>query len=260
MTRLKIIQRTFGAIIGITLCLLTVNVLAEDEAGNSDKTLEIFSPDKVLTDSTQPNYVNSYLDVKNHPQKSPIDFYLGLNFGLALDYFDYSLHGQGQPYSDSFDVAGAFGKVTVGIGELFSNDELYFGLAGDGSYDTSKYSGTIANDGFSVKMPYSFGLYMVPGIALTKNAILYAKIGGALSDFEVSFDHPPYDSFDKILPAFRAGLGVQTFLNHAFSVNFEYMFSLYADAKSNFYYHSENYEHKFSPLTNQISIGIAYHF
>lgn len=215
------------------LMLFTIATYANiDKSGNSDDALQIFKPSKI---TATPQEWGSYIDTKNYYKKDFNNFYIGFHGGGSVNSFKNVGHTN--------NAFNGFGGINFGYGGKLEN--LYLGAAVDAAYNFAKYK----NNGTTIKMPYAAGLYVVPGAFITKNTLLYLKAGGAFSKLKQTGT----ESLSKNVLGFRVGIGVRAYLNKSFSIDTEYMFSCYEKAKP-------KYSDKYTPYTNQFSIGFAFHF
>jgi opacity protein-like surface antigen len=247
-------------------CLLLLpcyNFAFADGSGNSDDTLQVFNPNNVLADQDHPTYVTSYIDKTNHHVKSTSDFSIGINVGANIESYKFTQENGTIKKTDHFDSTDAFGSLTLAYGKKVLDDNMYLGLAVDGAISGGKYENTVTAGGvtnkLTVEMPYSFGAYLVPGFMLTPKTMLFAKIGAAGSNLEVDTSTPNYfqqETFSEFLPGFRAGAGIQAFVLDQLSFDVDYMFTIYTDAHHDF----GGIKNTYAPLTNQISVGLTWHF
>lgn len=203
-----------------------------DEAGNTDDTLQIFKPSKV---TATPQEWGSYIDTQNYQKKAFNNFYIGVHGGGSVNSFKNGGH--------TGNAFNGFGGISFGYGGKLEN--LYLGAAADASYNFAKYR----NNGITIKMPYAAGIYVVPGIFITQNTLLYLKAGGAYSKVKQTGT----ESLSKNVFGFRGGIGVRAYLNKSFSIDTEYMFGYYENVKPTHFA-------KYTPYTNQFSIGFSFHF
>lgn len=241
------------------ILLITTPIFADD-SNNSDETLQIFNPSQYIREEAGPNYVANYLDSENHKKETLNDFYIRISGGVDFVTTDYSLNIDN--ISNTYSNGGFLGTLTLGYGRKVVNEELYLGLAIDGSLDSSSVSlPSLQNS--TAKMPYSFGFYLVPGVYASKNILLYAKVGIAGADYSVStpsgISSTNINSFDDYILGYRVGAGLEMFLNKNFSFIVEYMFGDYSSAKYDCNYGGKEYNHKFEPYNNQVNLGFAYH-
>jgi hypothetical protein len=214
------------------LLFAMVAFASTDEAGNSDEILQIFKPSKV---TATPQQWGAYIDTQNYRKKDFNNFYIGAAGGGSVNSYKFSGHTE-----NAFDP---YASVSFGYGGKLEN--MYLGLALDVSYNWAKYD----KDGLKIKKPYSVGAYLVPGLFITKNTLLYFKLGGAFSQLKQS----GIDHISKHLWGLRGGVGFRVYLDKSFSIDTEYMFSYYEKVKPKTL-------SKYTPYTNQFSIGFALHF
>ena len=238
--------------ISLLLLFATAAFAHTDEAGNSNDTLQIFKPSEV---TATPQQWGSYIDTQTYQAKDDFNqFYIELGGGLDLNTIELKQHTA----KSRLGANGPNANLTLGFGGKFDN--LYLGLAADGSLDwaESKYS-TVTGLDRKIKLPYSIGAYLVPGVFLSHKNLLYLKLGGVNSELKTHYSPEQAfnaNSFSKHIWGFRGGLGLRYYFNKYFSINGEYVFTYYPDVKDTY----NGYESKYSILTNQFNIGIGFHF
>jgi len=233
--------------------LFVTTIFAADEFDNSDETLAMFKPSKVLA---KPQTWGAYIDRQSYPEKMEFSpFLIGISGGLDINYFRSQDTPDGFKES-GFGAIGANGSITFGLGGKF--DSFYLGLATDASISTARYKLTdlMSQDEQTFKIPYAFGLYFVPGVFVSKPTLVYLKLGQVYSSFKAHSNVPELFSFSKGIWGSRGGLGVRYYLNRYFSLNGEYVFTYYQSAK----YSYDDNKLKISPITNQFNVGMAVHF
>jgi len=218
-------------IINLFLMLITTTAFAyTDASGNSNETLAKFKPNKVLA---APKSWGDYIDTQKYPEKIEFNpFYIGFSGGLDIGSIRAKMDSN---ETSRLSTLGGLGTLTLGYGGKY--DIFYIGLAIDGALSSANNNG--------IKMPYTLGAYLIPGVFLSHETMLYLKLGGVNSEFKA-------DSFKKNIWGGRAGLGVHYYCNKYFSLYGEYVFSYYQDAK-------DTNGTKYSPLTNQFNLGFAFH-
>ena len=246
-------------LIGVGAALIFVATVFADDANNSDETLQIFSASRVRLNGTEPSYVSEYMDRENHYVESVNDFYVRISGGLEIDAANYN----------SLDVivvresSGVFGMLTLGYGRKFFDNEIYFGLALDGTMNSvsspfTNKLGDIYNG--SISMPRSYGAYVIAGVYPAKATLVYLKAGAVRSKYNSSLnDNLLQQSFNKNIFGYSFGGGFDFFLNKYISFNIEY---LYTDYRSYVYqniWNGQIYNHNFEPSSNQISVGLGLH-
>lgn len=249
-------------LIGVGAALIFVATVFADDANNSDETLQIFSASRVRLNDTEPSYVSEYMDRENHYVESVNDFYVRISGGLEIDAATYnSLDIIG--INGRYEGSGVFGVLTLGYGRKFLDNEIYFGLALDGTMNSTlspfPNSLTYGYNG-SLSIPQSYGAYVVAGVYATKAALAYLKVGAVRSKYDISLDGTLlHQSFNKNIFGYRFGAGFDFFLNKYISFNIEY---LYTDYRSYVYqniWNGQIYNHNFEPSSNQISVGLGLH-
>jgi opacity protein-like surface antigen len=239
------------------LFLFTTTALAyTDESGNTDETLAKFKSSKVLA---EPQDLGGYIDTQKYHEEVVIQpFYIGLSGGINMDYINYNhTPPSSSTEKDRLSTLGPYGTITLGYGAKV--DIFYLGAAIDGSINWAESKQSFPGTYRKMEIPYSLGAYFIPGIFMTDNTIFYLKIGGAYSEFKLSTNNPTYykeSSFSKNIWGGRGGLGIRYYFNKYFSINGEYIFTYYQDAKNTY----QNHKTKYSPLTSQFNLGLAVHF
>jgi opacity protein-like surface antigen len=234
------------------LCFITTAFAYTDPSGNSNETLAKFKPSTVLA---EPKDVGSYIDTQKYPEEKEINpFYIGISGGL--DIGSIKNYRSDTKLDQRLGSLGPYGTVTLGYGGKFN--AWYLGATIDGSLSWTQYKCSYSNAYRKIEMPYTFGAYFVPGFFVAKHTLLYTRLGAVNSKFKTSINDSLFnaESFSTNIWGGRLSLGVRYYFNKYFSINGEYVFTYYQDAKDTY----QGNETTYSPLTNQFNLGIAVHF
>jgi opacity protein-like surface antigen len=244
----------------ITALIFTTQVFADD-SNNTDETLQIFRPAKVERETIGSNYVSRYIDQEDHYTEHANDFYIRISGGLESDVSNFIFNNSS--IKGTYDTSGVFGVLTLGYGRKFYDNDLYIGMAIDGTMNSASASfpGNIIHpvDG-SIAIPRSIGAYLIPGVYVSKTMLIYIKGGIVGAKYDVSLpDVSTINSFHKNISGYRIGGGLDLFITKNFSFNIEYLFSDYSSFTYQRIFNEQMYNNKFEPHSNQISAGLAYH-
>jgi|GEM_PF-3050346 len=248
-----------------TVLLFTPIVFADD-SNNSDETLAIFKAPKSNQESNiSNNYVSKYIDTEDHKSEDVNDFYIRISGGLESDISDCYIINYA--FKSKYTASGFFGVITLGYGRKFWDNELYLGLAIDGTKNNASSSFPsnlyLTNYTGSITLPYSLGAFIVSGAYAGKMTLIYLKTGAAATKYKVSMPANNLindTSFDKNVLGYSIGGGLDFFMNKNFSFNLEYLFNTYKSFTYQYNFMGGVYDGKFKPYSNQISVGLAYHF
>lgn len=231
----------------------TAAIAYTDPSGNSDETLDKFKPSIVLA---EPKDVGNYIDTQKYPEKLDfLPFFIGVSGGF--DTAQITLERSG---IDKSNLSIIGGNGTLSLGYSWKVDLFYIGLAADGSFNFGKSEYSNASGlKRTIEIPYSFGAYVIPGVFVSNNTVLYLKLGGVYSELKATYNNSAAFQANSISEGIwggRAGLGVRYYFNKYFSINAEYVFSYYENVKDTY----NDTTSKYQPLTNQFNIGLGVHF
>jgi opacity protein-like surface antigen len=108
-------------------------------------------------------------------------------------------------------------KLTVGYGGIFSQGIYFAGelfLLPNSLQINSKKDASAVN----VKNSYSYGISILPGLAINEATTIYARFGLVETKFS---------SLNKSAAGFQAGIGLQTTLNASWDLRAEYDYTTY---------------------------------
>jgi opacity protein-like surface antigen len=154
----------------------------------------------------------------------------------------------------SFNNQGIIGTVFAGYG--YNVDHFYVGIEGFFNQASNKSGTKNINTRMTryISQKYGYGLSLLPGIAITDGAILYARLGVVRTNFQIH-DSSPVEitpSSNTNITGSQAGAGVQVAIAPSLDVRGEYVYSLYGS--------SSNSDGRFTPRNSQANIGIVYKF
>ena len=225
----------------------------------AEKTLAPFNLHGTDINNPKPNTEESYFATRA-PMPSEIRRYLGINAGL--NYTTLKPKITKNTINDSISNAYVFGFTAGAYGGLGTNlDHFYIGAELNGSYNSldRKINSPTTNINIAVTQPIVAGLDIIPGyLTQNRDLLLYGRFGMAASLFKFK----PNNNSDtkKIALGWRAGLGMEYFMNETFSARIEYVFNNYCNIKKNYTTtESSSYEF-FSPKTQQVILGLTLNF
>lgn len=205
-------------------------------------------------------------------------FYIGV--GAGPEYADFSQIANIRPGNvdnvndtDHKSGQGAFGSLFVGIDRDLNGCnlcDLRFYLAGEANFNISSLEFHSTNNEFAhhhfvttkYKLPYNFGLSVLPGFWYMDNTLFYARLGYVLSNFKVETGDTSLQNVNRTINGFRLGAGLRRKIGTQLSVRFEYS---YADYENTNLFTLDRGSHTpkktaISPTTGEVMFGIVYDF
>lgn len=230
--------------------------------------------------SSKMGWLGATLLVSSLPCWGTCGFYVGLGAGAENIDFRQNAHIENPGNENILDKThfsgkGAFGSVFAGYGESFSGcgcpfDEMNFYLAGEINADVSSvkfksHNNELTHQNFnhaSYKMPYGFGLSLLPGIEITECSLLYARLGYVNRNLKIATTENTLPNTKKRLSGFRYGIGIKQSITEDFSIRLDFSQSLYQKLKIFGLDTASNVSKRtfITPILNQFEIGVAYHF
>jgi opacity protein-like surface antigen len=192
------------------------------------------------------------------------NLYFGAKFGIDNANIKHKISN-----NIELDQSTALGNngflVGFFLGVCNSYDAFYIAMEGQASMSTLENKTTSSGYDMTVKTPALFSLDLKPGYLISDNIAFYGLIGVSLSQLKVDVDLPEVfslNSFVKTLAGLRFGIGLEDYLSKNVSINADYVYTVYSAANNSFTNKTSGivYSHEFSMATNQVSVGLAYHF
>lgn len=158
-------------------------------------------------------------------------FYAGIGVGPEADNFKQSAHVIHVPDTnvkdvEHFSALGPYGTLFGGYAWTCSR----FYLAGEANYNRNSGAMNASNSEFvhqafsntTYKIPYSYGLSVLPGYLITPMTVFYGRLGYANGHFETSTSDDSLLSVSRNLSGVRFGFGVMQALGCKLSARLEY--------------------------------------
>jgi len=186
--------------------------------------------------------------------------YIGV--GISRDYSNIKNtynDGSGSLTSKGLASSGVDGQVYLGYGQFF--DQFYLALEANADWSSEEYQDNFNNDiirgstgGDSIKNNFRWGISLLPGYQLAPNVLLYGRLGYAWANFK-------FDGSSEDLSGFRLGGGFEVAIAQDWGLRLDY---------SHTWYGSQSYSSnqlrtgltsaKFTPGSDQVVLGVDYHF
>ncbi len=206
-------------------------------------------------------------------------FYAGAGLGpnianitVTSHVFQPGIYGFDVKNDNQLSATGLLGTLFAGYGKKLSNagkwNNLYLG--GELNANLSSLEHQDSNDEFvhqsfsktTYRMPYSFGVSLIPGYFYNDNTLFYGRLGYANGNFKVSTTDTSLANTNKNLSGFRWGLGLQRMLTTQLAMRMEY---------DNVSYNNTNVQTidplsavskktKFTPQVSEVIFGLIYCF
>ena len=157
---------------------------------------------------------------------------------------------------------GYAGTLYGGLGASYSN--FYIGAELSGSYNTlNKKINTLYNE-IKITQPIVGGIDLIPGLlTYQKDFLLYGRVGMGGSLFKFKLNNDSGANTQEFAFGWRAGVGMEYFINDSFSMRIEYLFTKYDDIKESYKPQKSktNYTYELSsPSANQVNLGLTINF
>jgi outer membrane immunogenic protein len=210
-------------------------------------------------------------------------FYIGAGLGPDFGKFDVNanvseIHNGAFGFNvrdeEESSATGIFGTIFAGYGHKFSNlgpqmpNTLY--LAGELNANLSSLKHSNSNSEFvhkvfsntSYRIRDSVGISVLPGIFYSDTTLFYGRLGYSNGNFKVSTSDTSLANINKNLNGFRWGLGLQQALTPRFSARVEFSQIAYGSTTVSTLdpLSAVSKTTKFSPYTDEVEFGVAYHF
>ncbi|WP_133135276.1 outer membrane protein [Legionella rowbothamii] len=199
-------------------------------------------------------------------------FYIGAGIGPEYAQFTQKTHVLDNYGSfnvideQNFSGAGIFGTFFGG----YSWTHNWFYLAGEANFNPSSLQYRLVNKEYihknfeksSFTIHYSEGVSALPGVLLTKDAIVYGRIGYANGHVELHNSDPTIRSSKANRSGIRYGVGMRYNLSNQWALmadysqtNYEKFHSRVYEPNGGVYKSSRTY-----PVSAQFAFGIIYNF
>ncbi len=186
------------------------------------------------------------------------------------------IHGASGSATYTENATGVEGGLFVGYGKrlpyhLYLGSEVYAMLNSASATATNNPNtdNPIENPDASVKyrMLGTFGVNFDPGVFLTPNTLFYGTAGPTFA----LFNSVPQtqdtalvgsnNSFTRVLPGARFGLGIETAIYRNLNIRGEYDFSVFPEFNDSYYSRSSLGENnaRYYALSNEALLSVVYH-
>ena len=191
----------------------------------------------------------------------PVDIYVGARAGIS--HLGTMLDGPRENGTGSltadFGNFGVAGNIMAGIGVDVA--KWFLGLEADAGLASLKWDHSRLPGGrvFSVRRHEDYGLSMLAGRRLAGGALLYARAGPRLANFETNYASPMNAAKrNETELGFQFGIGVQAPISDSMAVTMEYVHAVYGDYPMGV--GMKNAPDRFANTESGIRLGIVYHF
>lgn len=235
---------------------------------NDDSAAKIFPKQGELV-QPMPESVDAYTAYKN-PASLKNNYYFGVQLGWNVGAsFTRTTTSAGAAQKDFSENASS---PPVSLGLLFGNGGTYNGFylgwevaalvnyfKADDLFDSADSTSKT-----TYKMFYTVNVDFRPGYLVNENVLLFLCAGLSGNYLQVSPDSPSAatDKFSNILAGWRAGAGVDFFINDTFSIRGEFIHTGYFNDTRDYTNPTTSikYSNKFSAKNNQVDLAFIMHF
>jgi len=161
----------------------------------------------------------------------------------------------------NFSATGAIGGASIGLGSALTS-YLWFAVEAFGNFSaersaTKNITYNSASTTARMRLRYSYGLSIIPGLLLSDKGLLYLRLGALQSRFELQQENHPTTTTSSstdsgLQEAGLLGAGLQASIGNNWSVRAEYDRILYR--------HFSQFTNHISPIDNQVRFGLLYSF
>lgn len=196
-------------------------------------------------------------------------FYLGASTGLETADFNQNativLPGTFNTKDHThFSGTGFFGSLFGGHAWTYG---LYY-LAGElnanaSSVDFNSSNDELINNTVSTthyRIRHSAGLSIIPGYYFTNNTLVYARLGYANGNFNISTSDTSIANINKYLNGIRLGLGIQLAINNRVSASMEYSQTNYQSTSFTQVDGTTTKHTDIAPTSGQFALGLVYRY
>jgi len=235
---------------------------------NDDSAAKIF-PKQGEVVQPIPESVDAYVAYKN-PASLKNNYYFGVQLGWnAGASFTRTTTSAGVAQKDFSENAAS---PPASLGLLFGNGGTYNGfylgweVAALVNYFKADdlFNNADATSKTTYKMFYSVNVDFRPGYLINENVLVYlcAGLNGNYLQISPDSSSAATDKFSKILGGWRAGAGVDLFINDTYSIRGEFVHTGYFNASHDYTNPttSVKYNNTFSAKSNQINLAFLMHF
>lgn len=219
------------------------------------------------------------LPAPNYPalQSSAFNgFYLGAGVGRDTSRFNLintqAIAGTTTATNVNGSGSGALGTVFAGYGQTFNRFYLGGEINANGSTLTQNTQATVVGGGLvniaqaQFKINRNFGASVLPGLLITDNTLLYARLGYTNGHLVLNGNASSSAGFSAAvsnssnLNGFRAGLGIAAAISRNVDLRLDYSHINYSSLNFNFGATPNNGSFSIGPQTDQIEFDISYNF
>ncbi len=183
-------------------------------------------------------------------------YYIGADLGL--DYGNWKFKDV-SGISRTLSANGTFGNLFMGAGETYQ--KLYIGLEIFGNESSTRTDTVVINTSTvqasdKTRMRWTYGLSLLPGIRFSEAALMYIRLSGLRSRFDVHQTVVPSTATSNIdkemATGGQVGLGFQGTINCNWGFRAEYDYNAYHTFSS--------FGNKITASDNQVKLGVLYFF
>jgi len=167
-------------------------------------------------------------------------FYAGV--GVSRDFTRYEINTHDHDGRVDVGDSGWDGHLYAGYGMTFQ-DHYYLGGEVFGAYSSNK----VGVPGDDMRLKYSFGISLLPGVKLSDSTMLYTRIGWVNSKFEGP-------GFDRSRNGVQLGVGFETMVANNVSARLEYDWARYQR------FSAAGFGAGARPEVNVVNLDVSYHF
>jgi opacity protein-like surface antigen len=190
--------------------------------------------------------------------------YIGINAGTNINSLKSNLSVNSTSGSSTDKPLSYTGGIYGGLGASYDN--FYIGAELSCAYNSLSKKTTIktgsANNSVSIKQQMVVGLDLRPGyLTDQKDFLFYGRLGLGTGLFKLQLPNDPDVNTQKFVFGWRAGLGMEYFMNETIGLRLEYLFNSYNNAGKSYKNNSTNYTYQLhSPSSHQINLGLTFNF